>query len=66
MKLEDIHEQNKKLRKYNLVTQCDKISKPFPDYTDSGFHYLDVAKTPVQIDDKARIIDDYQKQRQPN
>ena len=41
-----------------------KIVKPFPDYEADGYHYLPVAKTPLQINGNQREIDDYQPRKQ--
>ena len=45
---------------------CDKIPKPYPDYTVSCYHYMKVEDTPVEIDGKAREIDDFQPRKQAN
>jgi hypothetical protein len=43
---------------------CSRIPKPMPNYNSSGFHYLSVFETPVEVDGNTRPVDDFQPRKQ--
>ena len=43
---------------------CSCIPKPMPNYNSSGFHYLSVFVTPVEVDGNTRPVDDFQPRKQ--
>ncbi len=40
--------------------KCARIPKPMPDYSVDGLHYMSVLHTPIEMDGKARTVDDFQ------
>ena len=43
---------------------CSKISKPYPNYETSGFHYMSIPETPTHIGGIEREVDDFQPWKQ--
>ena len=47
-----------------ICPKYHKTSKPMPDYSTDGYHYFPASKTPPEMNDKEREIDDFQPRAQ--
>jgi hypothetical protein len=47
-----------------IVSACNKIPKPMPDYSADGMHYMSVLNTPSEINGAPRTVDDFQPRKQ--